>query len=112
MAEAMQELHWHSRLTLFLLIGGPICAISSFITTARIASEWGNLELKIHHYVSGLAGDAEGRISQDRIQPCLERWYSLLMLFLRAFTAIAYSTLVVSGYFISRTYSKTIPSSL
>jgi hypothetical protein len=32
-AKAMQALHWHSTLILFFLIGGLICAVSSFITT-------------------------------------------------------------------------------
>jgi hypothetical protein len=98
----MQALRWY--LILFFLIGGLICAVSSFITTARVARLWVDLESKIHRYVSNLTGDDELRICEDRIRPRLERWYSGSMLVLRAFTAIAYGVLVVSGRFSSGKY--------
>lgn len=96
MAEATQELHWHSTLTLLFLIGGSICAASSFVTAAGVAWDWVNLEYKAHDHVSGLDGGPEIRISQDWIRPRLETWYSRLELVLRAFAAVAYSALVVS----------------
>jgi hypothetical protein len=97
----MQELHWHSTPTLLFLIGGSICAASSFITTARVAWDRVNLEHKVHDYVSGLDGDPEIRISEAWIRPRLETWYSRLVLVLRASAAVAYGALVVSGYFTS-----------
>jgi hypothetical protein len=80
---------------IIFLVSSVCCAASSTITTLRIYLDWAYAERKICRLTT-----LPERQSHNK-WVCLERYYSLLNLVLRASTVVVYGALVVTNYFIS-----------